>query len=44
MRNTALAENPGSDPLRARNRRTGLVLFGIALVFFVAVVLKYALR
>ena len=30
--------------LRARNRRTGLILATIALVFFVAVILKYTLR
>ena len=43
-RNTALAANPRSDVLRARNRRTGLVLLSIALVFFVGVILQYALR
>ena len=29
--------------LRARNRRTGLILASIALVFFLGVVVKYAL-
>jgi hypothetical protein len=37
----------GYDPggrdaaLRARNRRTGLILASIALVFFIGVILKY---
>jgi hypothetical protein len=30
--------------LRARNRRTGLILASIALVFFLGVILKYVLR
>ena len=29
--------------LRARNRRTGLILASVALVFFVGVLLKYTL-
>ncbi len=29
--------------LRARNRRTGLILASVALVFFVGVMLKYTL-
>lgn len=29
--------------LRARNRRTGLILFSIAIVFFVGIIVKYTL-
>ncbi len=29
--------------LRARNRRTGLILLSVALVFFVGIIVKYAL-
>ncbi len=32
------------DALRARNRRTGLILAAVALVFFVGVILKYVLH
>lgn len=32
------------EELRARNRRTGLILASVALVFFLGVILKYVLR
>ncbi len=31
------------DALRARNRRTGLILASIALVFFIGIIVKYTL-
>ena len=43
-REIASAAEPGRETLRARNLRTGLVLVSIALVFFVGVILQYALR
>ncbi len=37
------ARTPRDAEIRARNRRTGLILASIALVFFVGAILKYAL-